>query len=821
MLSDVRFATRLLWKDKTFALTALLTLAITIGANTAIFSIVRSVLLKPLPVPDSDRIVFVYNSYPNAGAARAEAAVPDYFDRLTGVTAFDEQALYRRQDMTLGVTPGEGAQRIRAVRATPSFFRLVRAVPAHGQLFAESDGEEGQERKVVLSHDFWRQHFGGDTGAVGRDLRLNGVNYTIRGVLPPGFTFLWQRIDVWVPAAFTAREKSDDSRHSNNWQMIGRLRKDATVSLAQQQVDAVNARNDERFPHFRQILKDAGFHSVAVLLQDDVVREIRPVLYLLWGGVLFVLLLGCVNIANLVMVRSSVRAREIATRTAIGASRSRLARQLFTETTLLAMLGAGLGILFGWWGLRSITALRLEDMPRGHEIALDPIAVAVVLGLAIVVGLAIGLLPLARLFRLDLNAALREEGRGGTGGRTAAFVRRALATAQVAIAFVLLIGAGLMFASFRQALGIDPGFEPRGVVTAIVSLPQSAYKDDPALVTFSDRLFASLRAEPGVEAAGLTTIIPFGGDFSSSVILAEGYQMKPGESLISPMQAIATDGYFEAMKIPLVRGRYFKASDTATSPRVVIVDERLARKFWSDRDPIGRRMYMPENVKDVLAITPETKFLEVVGVVKEVQVLPPGAPFEPVGAYYFPYSQSPERSFVVAVRTALDEDAVVNTVRRDVASIDPELPVYGIRTMAARFDEALISRRVPMLIAMAFGAVALFLSAIGIYGVLAYGVTQRRREIGIRMALGSTGRQVFGLVLGDGARILAIGLALGLAGAYFVGKAMEKQLFQIAPSDPWVIGTVILVLSVIALAAVAIPARRAARVNPTVTLNSN
>jgi predicted permease len=776
------------------------------------------VLLKPLPVPDAERIVYIYNSYPNAGAPRAEAAVPDYFDRLQEMTVFDEQALYRRQDVTLGAK-ATGAERIRAVRATPSFFRLVRAVPLHGQLFAESDGEEGQERTAILSHDFWRRQFAADPAAIGRDIRLNGVDYTIQGVLPPRFAFLWQSIDVWVPAAFTAREKSDDSRHSNNWQMIGRLRPGTDVALAQQQVDAINARNDERFPQFRQILKDAGYHSVAVILQDDVVREIRPVLYLLWGGVLFVLLLGCVNIANLVMVRSNVRAREIATRAAIGASRSRLARQLFTETTLLAVLGGALGILLGWWGLRSITALRLEEMPRGHEIALDPIVVAVVLGLALAVGLALGLVPLARLMRQNVTTALREEGRGGTSGRGATFVRRALATAQVAIAFVLLIGAGLMFASFRAALGIDPGFDPRGVVTAVVSLPQSAYKDETALAAFAERLLRSVRAEPGVLSAGLTSIIPFGGDFSSSVILAEGYQMKPGESLISPMQSIASDGYFETMKIPLARGRYFTAADTATSPRVVIVDERLARKFWPDRDPIGRRMYLPENPKDVLAITPDTKFLEVVGVVKEVQVLPPGTGFEPVGTYYFPHAQVPERGFVLAVRTAVDPEAAINMVRKDVSAIDPELPVYDVRTMAARFDAALISRRVPMLIAVAFGAVALFLSAIGIYGVLAYGVAQRRREIGIRMALGSTRPQVFGLVLGDGVRILAIGLALGLAGAYYVGKAMERQLFHVAPTDLRVLAGVIVTLSAIALVAVAIPARRASKVNPVVALN--
>ena len=282
-----------------------------------------------------------------------------------------------------------------------------------------------------------------------------------------------------------------------------------------------------------------------------------------------------------------------------------------------------------------------------------------------------------------------------------------------------------------------------------------------------------------------------------------------------------SDGYFEAMRIPLVRGRYFKPTDTAASPKVIIVDERLARKFWPDKDPIGRRMYMPENAKDVLAVTPETKFLTVVGVVKEVQVLPPGTGFEPVGAYYFPYCQMPERGFVIAVRTAVDPDSMTNAVRKSVSQIDPELPVYGVKTMAARFDEALISRRVPMLIAIAFGIVALFLSAIGIYGVLAYGVTQRRREIGIRMALGSTRPEVFGLVLADGVKILAIGLALGLAGAYFVGKAMERQLFNVAPTDPRVILGVIVTLSLIALVAVAIPARRASKVSPTVALNSN
>jgi predicted permease len=819
MRQDLGFALRLLIRDRTFTLAALLTLTLTIGANTIVFSIVRSVLFRPLPIPDSDRVVLIYNAYPNAGAPRASAAVPDYFDRRERTDVFEEQALYRRE----GVTHGDvaGAQRIQSVRATPSFFRLVGARPLQGRIFLEEEGEEGRHRSVLLSYGFWKERFGGDPAAIGRDLRLNGIGHTIVGVLPPDFRFLYYDVDVWVPAAFTARERSDEGRHSNNWTMIARLKPGATLSQAQQQIDAVNAHNHERFPELRQVLSDAGFHTGVVLLQDDVVRDVRPVLYLLWGGVIFVLLIGCVNLTNLVMVRSSVRSREMATRHAIGASVGRLGRQLFTETTLLALIGGALGVLAGWWILRSIAALRLDPLPRGHEIQLDPMSVAVVLGLATVVGLAIGMLPAIRLGRMDLSAGLREEGRSGTRGRGASLLRRALATAQVAIAFVLLVGAGLMFASFRAAARIDLGFQPAGVVTALISLPGASYADDAALVGFSTRLLGELRSQPGVEHAGLTSIIPFSGEVNSSVILAEGYVMKPGESLLAPMRTTVSEGYFETMRIPLKRGRYFTAGDTADAPRMVIVDERLARRFWPDQDPIGRRMYFPGSATDLLAMGPETQFLTVVGVVGEVQVLPPGVDFDPVGAYYFPYSQTADRSLVLAVRTAMPPASMVDVVRRQVAAIDPELPVYGVQTMAARFDEALITRRVPMLIAVAFGAVALFLAAIGIYGVLAYGVAQRRREIGIRMALGSTTRAVFAIVLGDGARIVVIGIAIGLAGAFLLGRAMTSVLFGVAPSDPLVIAWVAGLLAGVALLAVLIPARRAARVNPMVVLSEN
>ena len=817
LLQDLRFGARLLLKDRSFALTTLLTLAVCIGANAAIFSVVRSVLLRPLPVPQSDRLVFLSNSYPNAGAPRASTGVPDYYDRLREMTVFDEQALYRRTGLTYG--SDGGADRLTAVRATPSFYRMTGVTPVHGRIFREEEGHEGKDTVVILSHAAWQARFGANPNAIGQSIRLSGRPHEIVGVMPPDFKFLWSGIDLWVPAAFTAREKSDESRHSNNWNMIGRLKPGATLTQAQQELDAVNARNDERVPQFRQILKDAGFHSFALFLQDEVVRDVRPVLYLLWGGVGFVLLIGCVNIANLVVIRSSARSRELATRYAIGAGLGRLSRQLLTETLLLAALGGLAGIALGWWALRSLSVLRLDQLPRGHEIALDPASVAIMSALALIVGLVIGLLPVLRLARMNVNVTLREEGRGGTSGRGANLLRRGLATAQVAIAFTLLVGAGLLLASFRAVLKLDPGFDPQHVVTASFSLPSAAYRDDASQLQFANRALAAIRGLPGVEASGLTSQLPFSSDRNDSVILAEGYTMKPGESLISPTQSFVTEGYFEAMKIRLTRGRYFDARDTADAPGTIIVDERLAQKFWPGRDPLGRRMYLPSSPEDVLKITPETRFMTVVGVVREVQLADPVTDRQPVGAYYIPYSQAPTSGSTIVVRTLQDPDAFINQVRKQIAAIDPELPLYSIDTMEARMDDGFIGRKVPMLVAAAFGVVALFLAALGIYGVLAYGVAQRRREIGIRMALGSTTREVFGLVLRDGIKIVALGLVAGAVIAYFVGRAMQTQLYEVRSTDPTVAGLVVALLVVVALIATLVPARRAAKVDPTTALS--
>jgi predicted permease len=815
-MSGLRHTLRLLLKDRSFTVTVLLTLALCIGANTAIFSVVRSVLLKPLPVPEADRLVLVYNSYPNAGAERAGAAVPDYFDRLRDVKALDVQTMFRRTGVTLGADGG--AERLTAVAATASFYRMTQAKPLVGAIFNDGDGDDGVARRVLLGHAIWQRKFSGDTAIVGREIRLNGEAHVVAGVLPASFTFMRNDVDVWLPTRFTPRDKSDDARHNNNWQFVGRLAPGASINQVQQQLDALQAANDERFPNLKQILKDAGYRTVSVGFQDDLVRDLRPVLYLLWGGVLVVLLIGCVNIANLVMVRASGRAREMATRHAIGATMGRLSAQLLSETVLLAVAGGALGVLLGWWALSAVPLLGLDEIPRGHEIQLDLVSVGVALGLTLLVGLLIGLVPVARLGRMNVNATLREEGRGGTVSRATNMVRRTLAAAQIALACVLLIGAGLLAASFERVLDIDPGFAPEGIISASVNLPSSRYPGDPELAAAASRIVEASRSIAGVESAGITSTIPFSDDFNSSVILAEGYVMKPGESLISPSQTVVSDGYFETMKVGLVKGRYFTAGDTQASTLVTIVDERLAAKFWPGQDPLGRRLYLPESADKVTEITPNTKFYQVVGVVNEVQILGLATGVEPVGAYYFPYSQSPSNSMFVALRTAVAPESVVNTLRAKIAAIDPELPLYGVRTMVERMDESLVSRRVPMLLAMAFAFVALLLSAIGVYGVLAYQVSQRRREIGIRMALGSTTRQVFGLVLRDGLKIAGAGLAVGLVGTYFVGEAMKSQLYNVAPMDPVVIGTVATVLTLVALAATIIPARRASRVNPLIAL---
>jgi predicted permease len=817
MGNDIRVGLRLLWKDKAFTLTAALTLALCIGANTALFSVVHNVLLRPLPVPESDRIVLMANAYPGAGAdIGSSSGVPDYYDRLRDVHVFEEQALYNGSNRSLDQngTP----TRVRATNVTPSFFRLLRVPPALGRIFSEQDGEPGNDKKVVLSYALWQTQFGGAADAVGKDIRLDGRPYEIVGVMPKNFYFLNPNVMLWVPLAFNADAKSDARRHSNNFQNIGRLKPGATVEQAQQQVNALNAANLERFPQYRELLINAGFHTTAERLQDNLVRDVKSTLYLMWSGALFVLLIGCVNVANLMLVRSRARVKELATRLALGASRWRVARQLVAESVLLTMLSAGLGLLVGYAALQLLGTLDIQELPRGEEIRLDGVVVANTLGIAAVIGLVLGLIPVANVLPANLTMVLREEGRTGTSARGARTLRRTLVVAQVAFAFVLLIGAGLLFASFRQVLAVDPGFHPDGVLTASISLPRSRYADEKAVIGFTDEILRRLRALPGVTAAGATTTIPFGGNNSDSVILAEGYQLKPGESVISPNLVIVTPGYLTAMGATLVSGRLIDERDGPQAQPVVMVDEKLARRFWPGQNPLGKRMYAPSDINNLLAVTDKTVFLTVVGVVRDMKLHTLTEAKAAVGAYLYPLAQNVSWGATYAIRTSGDPTAVANSVRGAFAQLDRELPVFDVQTMEDRMEKSLVSRRSPVMLSLSFGAVALFLSAIGIYGVLAYLVTQRTKEIGIRIALGSSAGAIFVLVLREGLILIAGGFALGAAGAFAVRKSLESQLFGVRATDPIVLLTVTGTLALVAVIACALPARRATRIDPIVAL---
>ncbi len=816
LIRDIRYGARALLRSKAFAVTVILTLAVCIGANSATFAIVSSVLLQPLPVPEADQIVLMANRYPNAGAGNVmQSAAGDYYDRQEAVAACSEHALFNFGNQTLDIngTP----ERVEAMAATPSLFRLLRVPPAIGRAFSDDEGEIGAEQKVILSYGLWQQLYAGDPNVLGRELRISGRPHTVVGVMPRDFNFVNPEVRLWTPLAFAPDQKQ--RYHNNNWYNVGRLKPGATIAQAQAQVDALNAANLERFPEWKDLLVSTGFHTVVLPLQEMIVGDVRGILYLLWGGAVFVLLIGGLNIANLGLIRLTVRRKELATRLALGAQVRQILRQFIVENTLLTVTGGIAGIAAGVGLLKALSSYGLERLPRANEIQVDATVVLVALAMAAAVGLLVGCLPLAHSWRANLSALLNEDGRGGSGGRTTSKVRQSLVVAQVGFAFVLLVGAGLLLASFRQLLRVDPGFKAHGVLTASTNLPGARYAGDAEVRTFVNRSLDAIRAIPGVASASISTSVPFSQTNNSNVILAENYVMEPGESLIAPYQLVVTPGYFETMGIPLLHGRYFERRDDASATPVVIVDEKLADKFWPGQNPVGRRMYQPQGAKDILKAHDDTRWLTVVGVVRPIlhdNLEGSGSPF---GAYYFVHAQNPWRGFTFLVKTTGDPRQAAAPVRAVLNGIDPELALYNVQTMEERSELSLASRRTALMLAMGFGAVALFLSAIGIYGVLAYQVTQRQREIGIRVALGSTAAGIVKLVMREGLLLAVSGLVLGVAGAVALRRVVENEIFGVGALDPFVLGGVALLLAAVVVAASVFPARRAVRVEPVRVLN--
>jgi predicted permease len=817
LLIDLKYSARSLWRAKGFALTVFLTFSVCIAGNTALFAIVNSVVLNPLPVPQANSIVLMSNEYPKAGVVGINnSSSGDYFDRVREMTVFESQAVFKERDQTVELNGAP--QRIHGMVVTPSWFKLLRVSPALGRPFMEEEGEVGRDHEVILSHGLWKQLYGGDKSALGRDLRISGQPFTIVGVMPAGFDFIDPDVRLWMPLAFTAEQKTQ--HHSNNWYHIGRLKPGATLPQAQAQVNSINDENLERFPEFKELLINAGFRSVVTPLQDLLTAGIKKTLYLLWGGAVLVLLIGGLNIANLALTRLALRRKEMATRIALGAGRAQLVRQLLLENMGLALAGGVAGLALGAGLLRTLSALGLEHFPRAGEVRMDATVVLVSLALSSMAGIVVGLFPVVSASKIGINDALHEDSRTGTTGKKTRSVRQLLVAAQIGFAFALLMGAALFLASFRRLLQVDPGFRPDGVVTASVALPRSKYTKPEDWRQFMNRALPGVRAIPGVSLAGATTVIPLSGDHDDEVILAEGYQMKPGESIISPLNMDVTPGYFEAMGIPMVRGRSFDERDNETAPLVVIVDERLVAHFWPNSDPIGQRMYQPSDSKDLMKIDEHTVWFTVVGVAKTLRYEHMDNTGATVGAFYFPISQRADDGFTFALKTSGDEDSAVRGLRTEISRLDPDLAVFNVHSMSERIDLSLASRRTSMLLANAFGGVALFLATLGIYGVLAYLVAQRTREIGIRMALGSTRASILRLVLLEGFELVLIGLVLGIIGAASLQKVVATEIYGVRALDPLVLTSVMALLAIVALAACAVPARRAMRVDPIVALRS-
>jgi predicted permease len=814
---DLKYAVRSLWRAKGFAATVLLTFAVCIAANTALFAIVNSVVLQPLPVPGANSILLMSNEYPKAGVAGLNSSSSgDYFDRLKEITAFESQAVFRERDQTVELN--RLPQRIHAMVVTPSWFTLLRVEPALGRPFLEEEGEVGREREVILSHGLWEQLYAGDKAAIGRDLRISGQPFKIVGVMPANFDFVDPDVRLWMPIAFTAEEKTQ--HHSNNWNYIGRLKPGATLEQAQAQVDALNNENLERFPQFKEILINAGFHTVVKPLADLLTEGVKKTLYLLWGGAVLVLLIGGLNIANLALTRLSLRRKEMATRIALGAGRLELMRQLILENVGLALLGGVGGIVLGAGLLRVLSVTGLEHMPRAGEVQMDATVILVSLGLSVAAGLFVGLFPLASASKIGINDALHEDSRTGTTGKKTRSVRQLLVAAQIGFAFALLMGAALFLTSFRRLLQVDPGFRPEGIVTASVSLPRSKYAKWEDWRGFMNRALPAVRAIPGVTLAGATNAIPLSGTHDDQVVLAEGYQMKPGESILSPLSMNVTPGYFEAMGISMRKGRSFDERDNETAPRVVIVDEQLAQHFWPNSDPVGRRMYFPGNPQDLLKVDEHTTWLMVIGVVRNLRYEHLEEKGGGAGAFYEPLAQAPDNTFTFALKAGGNADSAVRALREEISRLDPDLAVFDVHLMTERVDLSLASRKTSMLLANAFGGVALFLATLGIYGVLAYLVAQRTREIGIRVALGSTRAGILKLVLREGFEIVLIGLLLGIVGAASLEKIVATEIYGVRPLDPLALASVTALLGVVALAACVAPARRALGVDPIVALRS-
>jgi len=803
MFSDFRFALRRLLKSPGFTATALATLALCLGANLAIHAVVDAILLRSLPLSDPGRLVTVYNSYPGAGVDRAAASLPNYFDRRDSIRAFTSVAISEDGSSIVG---GAGSpNRVPMSRVSPHFFATLGVPLAMGREFTDDQLPYGADEEAVLTDGFWRSHFAADPGVIGKTFLNDGITIRVIGVLPRGFHYLSSDAQFYRPSSYGPGDRVAQNRHSNNWDMVARLAPGVTLAQAQAQMDAFNAAQAKDDP-YAQIVKGAGYHTVVALLREDHVRGVKPTLVLLQVGGLFLLLIGGVNLANLLLIRASGRTKELAVRQALGASGLRMARDAVAETTMLSIAGGLLGVLLGGFGVRLFGLLGTSQLPLGASIALDGRVIGVSLAAAAVAGFLLAAPVVWFNGRIKLAHGLQSEGRSGTSGRAAQRLRHVFIVLQVALAFVLLAGAGLLGLSLKRVLETPAGFKPDNILTGEIALPWKNYRDEASRLAFVGRLLPAIRALPGVTLAAIDSSLPFVGGGDDSAVRVENYTLRPGESLRAHYLSAVSEDYWRLMGIPLIRGRLLEDADSHRKQRVCVVDQAFAEHYWPGSSPIGHRIaagpdITPDNITTVVG--------EVAGVKQKELSETPGH-----GAVYFTYAAFNTPYFHILVRTPLPPSALASAIQREVLRLDPELPVDKLRPMQGLIDDSLVARRSPAILAGIFAAIALLLAAVGTYGVLAYSVSQRRREIGVRMALGALPRQVLAQFLGSGGVLLGAGVLLGMAGAWAVSAAMRKMLFGIENLPVAVLAATTAAMALVVFSAIMIPARRAARTDP-------
>lgn len=798
-LLDLRYGVRLLTKSPWFLLAAVVTLSLGIGANTAIFSAVNAVLLRPLPFRDPQRVVRLWENNLQKGRTRNPVSPPNFIDWREQNQVFEEVAAY--SSWNPNVTGTASAERVQGVQVSVNLFQLLGVNPEAGRSFDAADNQSTDNRVVVISHGLWQRRFASDPNAVNSTLMLNGNSYILVGVMPPDFQFPLgaEKKDLWVPLSFDADDLK--GRATRYLSVVARLKPGVTIDQARSEMQSVATQTAEQYPQ-----TNSGWSVTIVPLYEQLVADTRSTLLVMLVAVGFVLLIGCANVANLMLARASGRQREVAVRMAIGASRARIIRQLLTESFLLATIGGGVGAALAFAGIKVIVAAAPDNIPRLKEISMDASMLAFTVAISLFTAFIFGLFPALQASKPDVNGMLKEGGRSMAGGRSALRFRKALVVTEVALALLLLVGAGLMIKSFARLVGVNSGFDARGVLTAQVTLPSYKYENGEQQMAFFKLLVDRVATLPGVQSAAVISYLPLSGSNMDWVFSIEGRApTDSGEKLFAEYRQISS-GYFQAMGIPLLKGRTFSDSDGAGTPKVIIINEAFVRRYFPNEDPLGRHV----------GFGTKPQWREIVGVVADVRHF--GLEIEPKAEAYVPHLQDPWPAMALVVRSGSDPAALTGAIRSEVGALDKDQPAYNIRTMESLVSESVAPKRLAMLLFGIFSGVALVLAAVGVFGVMASSVTQRTHEIGIRMALGATPVTILKMIVSQAVGLALLGIVLGLTASIALTRFMSSLLYEVSTTDPTVLAGVSLVLTLVMIAASYIPARRATAVDPVTAL---